>query len=40
MIPGIGTSMVPAIKPPKNAPAIAPPEPEPSHEGVQVDSKW
>ena len=36
MTTGIATSIVPAIRPPKNAPAMTPPEPEPSHEGVQT----
>ena len=35
MITSMATSMVPAIRPPKNAPAMTPPEPE-SHEGVQT----
>ena len=36
MTTGIATSIVPAIRPPKNAQAMAPPEPEPSQEGVQT----
>ena len=35
MITGIATSMVPATRPPKNAPAMTPPEPE-SHGGLQT----
>ena len=36
MTTGIATSIVPSIRPPKNALAMAPPEPESSHEGVQT----